>query len=77
MEDIEELVKATVKETLLQLGADVENPREMQADFQALREWREAYTSVKKKALLTVIGILVGGFVAAVWVGLKTYFTGR
>ncbi len=72
-QQVEDLVKATVKETLLQLGADVDNPREMQADFQALREWREAYSSVKKKTLLTFIGILVGGLVAAVWVGLKSY----
>ncbi len=71
--EIESLVKETVRETLLQLGADVDNPLDMQADFQAMREWREAYSSVKKKALLTVIGILITGILAAAWIGLKSY----
>jgi len=72
-DEVKDLVKEAVRETLLQLGADVDNPREMQADFQAVREWREAYTSVKTKALLSFVAILIGGLVAALWVGFKHY----
>jgi hypothetical protein len=69
----EETSRQTVSRMLTALGADVEHPREMQADFQHLREWRVAMTAIQKRALVTLVGILVAGVCAALWIGLKHF----
>lgn len=73
-EDVQEIVRETVKETLLSLGADVENPLEMQQDFQTLREWRLTVDSVRKKAMLTGVAIIITGLFAAIVIGIRSYF---
>ncbi len=73
-EDVQEIVRETVKETLLSLGADVENPLKMQQDFQTLREWRLTVDSVRKKAMLTGVAIIITGLFAAIVIGIRSYF---
>ena len=73
-EDLESLIQETVNRTLTEIGLDHTNPIELQKDFQALRDWRESMVEVRKKTLLTIIGILATGLVAAIWVGLKQMF---
>ncbi len=70
---LKELIHDTVNETLTKLGVEVEHPINMQADFRAIREWREASTLIRKKGLATFIGILVTGLCAMLWLGLKDY----
>ena len=74
-EELESLIRKTVDETLTSIGLDHKNPIELQRDFQALREWRQAMQDVRKKTIITLIGILVTGFAAAVWIGLKSMLT--
>jgi hypothetical protein len=74
-EELEALVKRTVNETLTSIGLDHKNPIELQKDFQSLREWRQAMQEVRKKTLITLIGILVTGLAAAIWIGLKSMFS--
>lgn len=74
-EELESLIKQTVDETLTSIGLDHKNPIELQRDFQALREWRQAMQDVRKKTIITLIGILVTGLAAAVWIGLKSMLT--
>ncbi len=69
--ELKKLVKDAVTETLTSLGIDSEDPFEMQADFQHLRNWRRASQSVRKKALLTLVTILISGWVAAVVMYIK------
>ena len=71
-EDLQILVKATVHETLANLGADADNPIEMQKDFQHLREWRCTMNDVRSKGILTLVGIIVAGVCTALWLGLKS-----
>lgn len=71
-EELKELLQETVLETLAGLGIDVKKPREMQADFVALREWRLAMRMMRRVLLTTVIGVAVTGAIAAVWAGIKT-----
>lgn len=72
-----ETARETVRETLRGLGADVDNPLEMQHDFATLRSWRVAMASVQKKTILTVVGLVVAGFCAAIWVGLREALSGK
>jgi hypothetical protein len=71
-EELHDLVRLVVKETLVGLGADVENPMEMQQDFQSLREWRITADTIKKKTLVVCIGTIVAGIIAAIWIGIKS-----
>ena len=68
------IIKQTVHETLAELGVDHDSPLEMQKDFQHLREARTTMEAVRSKGVLTIIGFLVTGIVAAIWLGLKTFF---
>lgn len=70
-EELEHVVDGAVRRTLTSLGIDHQNPLEMQQDFQALREWREAVGSIKRKSLLAIAGMAAAGAVAALWIGIK------
>ncbi len=70
-DELEDLVRDTVKETLTCLGADVDNPLEMQKDFSAMREFRQTVDTAKKVGWVTFVTTLVGGLIIALWVGLK------
>lgn len=65
------LIRDAVRETFLMLGLKVDDPIEVQKDFQHLREWRNAADSIKKKGMLTLVGLAVSGLAAALWVGLR------
>jgi hypothetical protein len=68
---VRETVRQTVNETFVRLGVEVDDPLEMQKDFQHLRDWRETTDSVKKKTMLTAVGIVMTGGIAALVLGLK------
>ena len=72
-EEARALICEAVRETFLMLGVKVDDPIEVQKDFQHLREWRSTTESIKSKGLLTVMGILVSGMLAALWVGIKEF----
>lgn len=53
-----------VKSTLLSLGINIDDPKDVvaaQLDFRHLRAWRESADAVKRKALLTAVTVLVTG----------------
>ena len=68
--ELKNVVKETVHETFITLGVDASDPLEMQKDFQHLREWRETSVAVKSKGLMTLVGIIVAGVAAFVWITL-------
>jgi len=72
-EDVRDIVRETVRETLESLGFDLRNPTETQADMQALREWRLIVRRARGHVVITLLGILVTGACAALWLGLKTW----
>lgn len=63
--------REAVKETLLALGADVDDPLEQQADFRHLRSWRLSVETMKRQSLITSVIVVVGGILGAVWMLLK------
>lgn len=74
-DDAEDLIKRTVKETLTSMGLDTSDPMEMQRDFQALRDWRLLYGTMRSKGLLTVIVMMTTGLVTAIVIGIKYALT--
>lgn len=73
-EDLRDLIRDTVRETLTTLGIEATDPFEAQRDFQFLRDTRKAATSAKTKAVLGLVGLAVTGLCAAAWVGIKSMF---
>lgn len=57
------------------LGLKVDDPIEVQKDFQHLREWRSTTETLKRKTLLTMLGIVVSGMVGALVMGVKEIFS--
>lgn len=72
-DETRELIREAVRETFLMLGVKIDDPIEVQKDFQHLRDWRTTTDSIKSKGLMTLMGIIVSGFVAAVWLGFKGF----
>lgn len=68
---VKETVQQTLNETFVRLGVAIDDPIEVQKDFQHLRDWRVTTDAVKNKAMLASIGLLVSGALAAIWVGIK------
>lgn len=69
-----EEIATVVRQTLLQMGVDSDNPLESQKDFQHLRQWRRAGEDLRSKGMLALMSIFVTGLVGLVIVGLKEYF---
>ena len=62
-----------VKETLIQIGVDLENPIEFQADCQFVRKIRKTHEKVGMKIVLSMVGLFISGTVAIVVLGLSTW----
>jgi hypothetical protein len=63
-DEADALAEAAVKRTFLTLGIDISDPEaviKVQSDFKHLRMWRESTEAVKRKALLTAVGVIVAG----------------
>lgn len=73
-DEIDEIVHKSVTSTLLSLGIDISNPKEIketQLDFQHLRAWRESTEAVKRKALLTAVTVLITGAIGYLIIAFK------
>ena len=76
-EELRQVVKESVHETLTTIGVDPSNPIEMQKDFQHLREWRESMKTIKNRSMLTIVGVVTTGIIAALWIGFKDFLEPR
>ncbi len=72
-QEIHDIIRSTVHETLLSLGLDTSDPIKLQKDFQHLRDWREASEFIKMKGVLTLVIIAVTGGASLFWVGIKRF----
>ena len=50
---------------------------EFQRDMMHLRKWRKAVDSVQSKGMMSATGVIIGGLLAAAWVGIKSYLLTR
>lgn len=70
-EELSKLVEEGVCNAFTRIGIRADEPIEMQADFQHLREWRQGVQAVKKRGLITLITTLIAGALLALWTGIK------
>lgn len=49
---------------------------EYQRDMLHLRRWRKAMDGIQDKGTLTLVGIVVSGLAAALWLGLTSFIKG-
>lgn len=73
---LRDIVTEGVDEALTRLGVDAKNPMEMQKDFQHLRDWRQATQAIEKRGLLGIVGILISGLAALIWIGFTKVMNG-
>lgn len=72
-DELKDLAKNVVTETLTGLGFDTANPLSVQRDLQYLRDWRHTTESIRGKAILAAVGITVVGLCGLLWLGFKTW----
>lgn len=70
-EAAKQAARQAVRETLLTLGIDSENPLETQKDFQHLRGWRTATDTMKRQGILTATGVIVAGGLGILWYSIR------
>lgn len=66
-----EAARAAVEETFLRFGLSIDEPLEVQRDFQHLRSWRSSVDTVKKQGLITAVGILTAGLIGLIWMAIR------
>lgn len=71
-----EAAEQAVSKTFVAMGLDPSKPFEAQKDMQFVRATRERCEDSQGKAILTMIGLLLGGAATAFWVGFKAAITG-
>ena len=74
--ELDDMIKVTVQHTLTHIGIRHDDPIEMQKDFQHLRDWRKSTEEVKRKGMLTMVGVFITSMVAVIVLGIKEYFKG-
>tara|TARA_R110002153_G_scaffold104852_1_gene242989 strand:- start:3242 stop:3538 length:297 start_codon:yes stop_codon:yes gene_type:complete len=68
---VEEAVRIAVTTTLITLGMDASNPLALQQDMAFIRELRDTSEKIKSRGLLVLIGIMITGLAATIWLGMK------
>jgi ABC-type transporter Mla maintaining outer membrane lipid asymmetry permease subunit MlaE len=66
-----EVILKTIATILTSFGIEGEDRRELRADFQHLRRWRESVEQAQSYTFKAVITVIVTGLVGAVWLGVK------
>lgn len=70
-DELRKVIAEGVHDAFLKMGIQVDDPIAMQRDFQHLRDWRTAQESLKARGRSVMIGVLVTGLLALLWVGFK------
>jgi hypothetical protein len=70
--DLDEVVLKTIATILTSFGIEEDDRLELKADFVHLRKWRKSFDQATSLTFKVVVTTLVGGFLAALWLGIKT-----
>jgi hypothetical protein len=74
-DDIESTVSTAVQkglsDLLLTFGIEEDDRKELRADFVHLRKWRKSVEQAQSYTVKTVITVMIGGFLGALWLGVK------
>ncbi len=68
---VDEVVMKAVATILTSFGMNEDDRKELQADFSHLRRWRKSVEQAQGYGLKAIITVLVGGFLGALWMGIK------
>lgn len=66
-------IMKTIATILTSFGIEEEDRKELRADFQHLRKWRKSVEQAESLTFKAVVGTLATGFIAVVWLGIKTW----
>jgi hypothetical protein len=70
----EEAADRALGKLFLTLGVDLSDPKAViafQDDLRFLNQWRDSTQAVKRKALLTVVGVIITGALGYFWLVLR------
>lgn len=70
-DEVEDIVSKAVAATLSRLGIEADDHKELRADFNHLRRWRRSVEQAQSYTFKTVITVIVGGLLGALWLGFK------
>ncbi len=70
-DSIDDVVLKTVVNLLTTFGFEEDERKELKKDFDHLRKWRISVESAQGLTVKVIVGTIVSGFLAAVWVGFK------
>jgi hypothetical protein len=68
---MDDVVLKAVATILTSFGIQEDDRKELQADFSHLRRWRKSVEQTQAYAFKTIITVIVGGFLGALWMGIK------
>ena len=71
-QELHDLMHDAVVEAMSTLGIDARNPLDVQKDMLFVRELRLTSENIKKRALFTLIGLLIAAGAGAMWLGFKS-----
>lgn len=69
--DVDHVALKTIATILTSFGIEEEDRKELRADFQHLRRWRKSVEQTQTYAFKTIITVIVGGVLGALWLGIK------
>lgn len=70
--EVKQVVETTLSTVLQSFGLEEEDRKELQADFIHLRKWRRSVEQTQSYAFKTIVTVIVGGVLGALWLGIKT-----
>lgn len=70
-EEVEAIVAKAVTETLVKLGIEAGDYKEMQADFTHLRRWRKSVEQAQSYTFKAVVTTIAAGIMGAIWLGFQ------
>lgn len=70
-EEARTVAREAVHETLQLIGLDVNNPADLQRDFQFMRSWRLSTETVKRQGLISAVTVIVAGILGLIWIAIK------
>lgn len=68
---IDDVVLKTVVNLLTSFGFEEDERKELKKDFVHLRKWRKSVDAATGLSFKVIVGTIVSGFLAAVWIGAK------
>ena len=72
-EELRDVIRDTVDETLTRLGLETDDPREMQLDFAHLRSTRLTLEQAQKRGMLVLVGVFVTALITLIYLGFRDW----